>query len=268
MDKNNYKRNYHIWRMKKRAQTTAYIIVAVVIVVIGIIVYFLYPRLGELSGGGAEPGEFMRTCVEPELEKGMELLSKQGGYANPEGYILYQNEKIKYLCYTSHYYVPCYVQQPLLVKHVELELEEMLQGKASECADELREYYGSRGYEVGGSEEVSVDVSIAPNRVDVSVEAPMSFTKETTQEFRSFKFTRASQFYSLLITATSIIDFESTYGDSEVLIYMRYYPELQIRKTNLIDGSTVYNIKNVKTSESFSFASRSLAWPAGLGVTA
>ena len=96
----------------------------------------------------------------------------------------------------------------------------------------------------------------------------MTFTKETTQEFQTFRFAKSSELYTLLMTAMSIIDFESTYGDSEVTIYMQYYPELQLRKMKLMDGSKIYSIKNVKTSETFTFASRSLAWPGGLGLKA
>ncbi len=254
--------------MKKGAQVTVYIIVALVVVVFGIIIYFLYPRISEIIGGTTEPGDYMRRCVQPELDRGLEIISRQGGYLDPEGYIEYQSVPIKYLCYTSRYYVPCYVQQPLLVAHVERELNGLLKEKAESCAGELRSYYESRGYQVGGGSRAEVDVAFAPGRIDVIIDSPMTFTKDTTQEFESFRFAKSSEMYMLLMTAVSIIDFESTYGDSEVTIYMQYYPELQIRKTKLIEGSTIYNIKNVKTSEVFSFASRSLAWPGGLGLTA
>jgi hypothetical protein len=254
--------------MKKRGQVTAYIIVAMVIVIFGIILYFLYPRINQILGGDVEPSDYMQTCIGPELDRGLDLISKQGGYINPEGYIEYQSVPIKYLCYTSRYYVPCYVQQPLLVRHVELELSELLKNKAESCAGELRDYYKSRGYQVTGGDKAEVDVQISPGRIDVKVDSPMTFTKDTTQDFQSFRFAKSSEMYMLLMTAMSIVDFESTYGDSEVTIYMQYYPELQIRKMNLIDGSTIYSIKNVKTSETFTFASRSLAWPGGLGLTA
>jgi hypothetical protein len=254
--------------MKKRAQTTAYIIVALVIVVFGIILYFLYPRISQIIAGDTEPGDYMRVCLEPELDRVLELISKQGGYINPEGYIEYQSVPIKYLCYTSKYYVPCYVQQPLLVAHVERELSSDLKEKAESCAGELREYYQSRGYEVTGGNNAEVDVSIAPGRIDIKIDSPMTFTKDTTQEFQTFRIAKSSEMYMLLMTATSIIDFESTYGDSEVTIYMQYYPELQLSKMKLIDGSKIYTIKNVKTSETFTFATRSLAWPGGLGLKA
>lgn len=279
-DKNNYKQNFHRENMKKRgsenlergmrkrAQTTAYIIVAIVIVVIGIILYFIYPRISQIVAGEADPSDYMRNCINPELDRGLDIISKQGGYMDPEGYLEYKSVPIKYLCYTSKYYVPCYVQQPLLVAHVEKELSELLKSKAESCAQELKSYYESRGYEVRGADKANVDVAISPGRIDVKIDAPMTFTKETTQEFENFRIARSSELYLLLMTATSIIDFESTYGDSEVMIYMQYYPELQLSKTKLMEGSKVYMIKNVKTSETFTFATRGLSWPGGYGLKA
>ncbi|MFH1802661.1 MAG: hypothetical protein ABH864_04380 [archaeon] len=256
--------------IKNRGQTTVYIILALVIVVLAVVLYFFYPKIGSILGGDSEPDDYMRTCLQPALEEGMDLVSRQGGYIDPEGYVMYQGNNVKYLCYTSHYYLPCYVQQPLLVPHVEKELSEYLEGKARDCAREIRDYYEERGYEVTGGNTATVDVDIAPDRVGVTVDSPMTFTKETTQDFKVFRFGKASKMYSLLMTAVSIIDFESTYGDAEVTIYMQYYPDLQIRKVKayLGDGGTIYTIKNVKTLEEFTFASRSLAWPGGYGLSA
>ncbi|MBU0760379.1 MAG: hypothetical protein KJ600_01590 [Nanoarchaeota archaeon] len=252
----------------RKGQTTAFIILALVIAVLAVLLFFFYPKMSSVFGLDAEPNSFMSSCIEPEVVAGMELLSKQGGYANPEGYILYKGEMVKYLCYTSQYYLPCLVQQPLLVAKFERELGEMIKAKAISCADELENYYESRGYEISRGEDVKVDVSIVPDRLSVVVEAGMTMTKDTTQNYKYFKFNKATKLYSLLMTALSIIDFESTYGDSETTLYMQYYPDLQIQKTKLIDGSTVYTVRDVTSDESFTFASRSLAWPPGYGATA
>lgn len=276
---NNYKQKISTKEMRKRgtefgfsdlnrAQISVYIIIALVIVVLAVIVYFLYPRLSTVIGGDADPNTYMRDCIEPEMNGAIETLSKQGGYADPEGYVMFEGNRVKYLCYTSQYYVPCYVQQPLLREHFEQELSALIKNRASECIGELKKYYQQRGYEVSGGDSVGVDVSVLLNSINVVVEAPMTFTKETSQKYQTFRFGKNSKMYSLLMTATSIIDFESTYGDSETTIYMKYYPQLQLRKIKLLDGSTVYTVKDVNTDESFNFASRSLAWPGGLGLTA
>lgn len=253
--------------MQKRGQTTVFIILAIVIVVFGILIYFFYPQVSSALGFSVAPSAFMSECIQSEVLSGVDLLSKQGGYANPEGYITYEGQNVKYLCYTSQYYIPCYVQQPLLRAHFEQELAQLLKTKAESCATELENYYKSRGYTVSRDGETGVSVTIVPEKISVVVSAPMTVTKENTQKFREFRFEEKSNMYSLLMTATSIIDFESTYGDSETTSYMQYYPNLKIQKNKLGDGSKIYTLSDVTSGESFTFASRSLAWPGGYGLS-
>jgi hypothetical protein len=257
--------------LDRKGQISAYIIIALVIIVFAIVIYYFYPNLTEVFAGDTEPNTYMKTCIGPELDLAVDLLSRQGGYADPQGYVLFEDERVKYLCYTTQYFQPCYVQQPLLVPHVEKEIEDIIEAKTRSCVKDLKEYYQKRGYVVTGGTQIVVDVQIVMDSVGVVVEAPMSFTKEgtdNTDSYKTFRFGKETQLYSLLMTAVSVIDFESTYGDSETTIYMQYYPELQLRKTKLGDGSKVYTITNVRSQESFTFASRGLSWPGGLGYHA
>jgi len=252
--------------MKNRGQVSIFIIVALVIVVLGVLVYLFYPSISSRLGGDAEPSSFLKNCIEPDLKEGIELLSRQGGYVNPEGSIMYQGNDIKYLCYTSNYYVPCYVQVPLLRQTFEQELEGLIERKADECVADLKDYYEKRGFDVSGIASSNAEINIVANNIDVVVNAPMTITRDETQSFEEFNFEVSSKMYSLLMVSLSIVDFESTYGDSETTLYMRYYPNLKIQKTKLGDGSTIYTVSDVTTEESFTFASRSLAWPAGWGL--
>ena len=75
-----------------------------------------------------------------------------------------------------------------------------------------------------------------------------------------------SEMYDLLFIATNIVEHESQVGGSATELYLQYYPDLKIEKIKLTDGTTIYQLSNVVTGEQFSFASRSLAWPAGYGL--
>jgi hypothetical protein len=253
--------------MIKRGQTTAFIIVAIIIVMGGIVVYMFYPRISSVLGFDSEPSDFIKNCVEPEVTSGIDLLSKQGGYADPQGYITYKGNDVKYLCYTSEYYVPCFVQQPLLRQHFEEELGRLASLKADECVSELRNYYESRGYDVSNVQAARTSVEIIPEQMTITVTSPLTITKETTQSFREFKFVVPTKMYTLLMTANSIIDFESTYGNTDTLLYLRYYPNLQVQKDKLGDGSTIYTVRDINSDEKFTFASRSLVWPGGYGLS-
>ena len=254
--------------MDKRGQVAIFVVVAIVIVVAGILVYLFVPQVSDVIRGELNPNSFLAGCVEDEVKQGIELLSRQGGYANPEGYILYKGNKLKYLCYNAQYYLPCKVQQPLIKAHFEKELDDIVESKTNECVENLVQEYQRRGYEVSEFSGSTSKVEIIPSIVRINVEAPLTVTRDTTQSYAGFEIDIPSKMYDLLMISTSIIDYESTYGDSETTLYMRYYPNLRIEKMKLGDGSTAYKVSDVVSGESFSFASRSVAWPPGYGTGA
>ena len=108
-----------------------------------------------------------------------------------------------------------------------------------------------------------------PGKIRIDVSADMSVIKnEVSQRFEGFNVEIDSEMYNLLMLAMSIIDYESTYGDSETSLYMLYYPNLDIQKIKLGDGSTIYILRDVTTGDEFTFASRAQAWPGGYGFEA
>jgi len=252
--------------MEKRGQVAIFIIVAIIIVVGGVLAYFFVPQVRTVISGELSPNAFVKDSLSDKVLVTMELLSSQGGYLDPEGYLTYQGNNVKYLCYNAQFMKLCAVQQPMIKAHYEQELETALNTKAKETISLLISEYESRGYTVTGVSDPTVDVEITLGKIIIKVDAPMTVTKESTESLREFTFEIPSKIYTLLMTATSIIDFESTYGDSETSLYIRNYPDLTMDKIKLGDGSTVYTVGDVITGEKFTFASRSLAWPAGYGV--
>ena len=264
MNSNNYKENNTLRNMiNKRGQIAIFIIVAVVIVAV-VLIIFLFPQVTEVFvTQDLNPTAFLSKCIEPVILEGIELTSKQGGYLEPDNYVMYQGEKIQYLCYTSENYKPCVVQQPLIKEKMENELEFFVEPVARQCVSDLEEEYERRGFNVD-TKPGDVDVKIEPQKIIVDFLSPMTVSKESTQTFRKFAIGINSEIYDLVLTATSIIQFESALGDSSIEEYIQYYPDLKIEKIKR-EGDTIYKLSNVITEESFTFASRSLVWPPGYG---
>ncbi|MEK6855078.1 MAG: hypothetical protein AABX73_02545 [Nanoarchaeota archaeon] len=252
--------------MLKRGQTTIFIIVAVIIVAGVILIYMFYPNITSVIFGAESPASFLRNCIKDDIDNNINVLSEQGGYSEPEGYVMYKDKRVKYLCYNAQYYLPCKVQQPMIRAQFESELSKMTRTKADECLNELKDNYRKEGYTVSGGSNSEIKVEIAPENLKVRFNSPMTISKESTQSFNGFDVEISSKMYDLLMIATSIVDYESTYGDAQVDLYTQYYPNLRIEKTVLGDSSTVYVVSDVMTKESFTFASRSVAWPAGYGL--
>ena len=251
--------------IKKRGQMTIFVIVAIVLVVFILLFFLFRSRIGEIFGEDISPNSYLKGCVELEIRPAVVLLSQQGSYQDPEGYISYKGSKVKYLCYTDDFYETCAVQQPMTKQNFEKELNLMVKGKANKCVKNLIEEYEKRGYDVA-SGGIDSSTSIVPGKIMVSFNAPMTITKETTKKYQNFDVEIESEMYDLLFIATGLIQNEAKVGDSATELYLQYYPDLKIEKTKLTDGTKIYKLTNVVTEEEFNFASRSLAWPAGYGL--
>lgn len=250
--------------MNKKGQLAIFIIVALVIVTI-FLVFLVYPKVNLFSSEEFTPIGYLKNCIEPQIKISSETISKHGGVLEPQGFIFYNNSKIQYLCYTSEYLKTCVVQQPMIREKFEDELEKIMTSKISTCVQNLRREYESKGYTVSATSPES-KITIVPGNMRISIEAPMTITKENSQTFKQFNIDVESQLYDVLLTATNIIQFESALGDSETSLYIRYYPNLKIKKIDAGDGNKVYIVSDVRTKESFIFASRSLSWPPGYGL--
>ena len=255
--------------MEKRGQVTIYVIIAIVAVALVVLIFMFRPEINSFLSGELNPNAFLNDRLEDPLNEGKETLAKQGGYLEPEGFILYQGNKIKYLCYNSEYYLPCKVQQPMIKQKFEEELTKYIEDDVKNAMKDLKKQYERRGYDVSGGNEIKTSIKITPKKIKLVIDSSMKVKKgEETKDYENFEIEVNSEIYFLLMTATSIVDFESTYGDSETRLYLLYYPNLVIEKNKLGDGSKVYKVREVTTNEEFIFASRSVAWPGGFGLTA
>ncbi len=250
--------------LTKKGQIAIFVIVAIVIVGF-LVVLLVYPRIQPYIGGEVNPSAYMKQCVGQDVDKVLAVLREQGGYYSPDNYVLYKGEKIQYLCYTAENYKPCIVQQPLLVRHVELELKSKIEPKARQCMQQLVSIYERRGYDVK-SNAGELNVIIIPSNIKIEFNSPLELRKEGTQVFRKFGYSKDSELYDLLLTATSIVQFESTLGDSETSLYLQFYPDLKIEKIKR-DADTIYILSNVVSNDKFVFATRSLVWPQGYGLS-
>lgn len=250
-------------KIKKRAQVTIFIIIAIIIV--ALLVIFLYPRIKTSFFVSKSPQEFIESCMKDDINSALENLTRQGGSINPENAVLYKDNKIEYLCYTNEYYKTCVMQQPFLKQHFEQELASHLKNKAEGCMNSLTEDYQKRGYQVT-SKKPGVSASLIPHNLRIEINTQITLKKEATESYDKISIVRRSELYDLLIISESILNLEARYGDSSPETYMLYYPDIKIEKLKQGDGSKIYRLENRETKERFFFASRSLSWSPGYGV--
>jgi len=247
----------------KRGQITIFIIIAIMIVVMGILIYVFYPEVsGAFTSETQNPNEYIQRCLEESLQENVEEISLQGGSLEPGHYIMYNNEKVEYLCYTGMYYKTCTVQQPLLRAHIESEIKNSIEQIAEVCFTDMQESYRDQGYEVG-FHPGDMKVELMPKKILVSFNHTLSLNKEEPLRYNHFNVILNNNLYELVSIANSIIKWETVYGDAETTTYMNYYPHIKVEKKKMSDGSTIYILSERETTNKLQFASRSVAWPPG-----
>lgn len=261
--KRNMERGMNRRGMSKKAQLTIFIIIAIVIVAVLAIVF--WPNLKIIVTNTSTPQAYFESCVKDKAKEAIDLASKRGGSINPVNAIMYGGENVEYLCYTNEYYKTCTMQQPMLKRHVEYEVSRYIEDDVKSCVNSFKTEFERRGYQVSAGNP-SISTEIVPENVIVNIKISMTITKETTEKYNLVKIPIKSKMYDFVMLSDSILNWEARYGDSDPLSFMVYYPDLKIEKLKQTDGSKIYILSNLDTKESFSFASRSLSWPGGLGI--
>jgi hypothetical protein len=259
----NLKRGY----INNKGQVTIFIIVAILIVGLAVLLYFLLPGLkSNAETQTSSPSEYIDTCMRSKIINTVEITSLKGGVYNSTNVPTYNylGNKTQYLCYTNQYYAPCVVQEPLLLQHMESSIKDEIISDTNSCFQSLVESYKNKGYEASlKNSQTEPMVEILPGRIIVTFDNELTLKKSETQNYKNFQITIDSKLYELSGFAMSIMDWEQKFGDAPLETYMNFYPELIIKKSTQLDGTDVYLIKNVESKDKFQFAVRSLVLPPG-----
>lgn len=251
-------------KKNNRGQVTIFIIIAVIVVAIGALIWIFYPQIKSVVGTGTDnPSAFLETCIKSEIENAVQTISLQGGSINPENYHSYLGDNIEYLCYTSDYYTPCIVQQPLLKNHIENEINNEISEEAQACLQDLKTSFEKKGYDVNLVPK-NTSVELLPERVVTTFNVDLTLKKSGTVNYDSFRVVLNNNLYELIGIANSIINWETTYGDADTGTYMDYYHYLKVEKKKRDDNSKIYILTNKDTGNMFQFASRSIVLPPGI----
>ena len=248
----------------KRSQITIFVIIAIMIIVIGVLAYLFLPKIQTGFGVSTNnPNVFIQNCMSKSLSETIEKISLQGGSLNPGNYILYQNEKVEYLCYTEEDYTQCVMQKPLLKNQIENEIKQNLVSGKTSCLESLKKNFEAQGYNVDIQPGDS-NVEILPGRVEMNFQNVLTLRKDSSERYDDLGAVTNNNLYEMIGIAGSILNMEARYGDAETTVYMNYYHHLKVEKFKQDEGSTIYVISDRNTGEKFQFATRSIAFPAGI----
>ncbi len=253
----------------KKAQITIFVIIGLIFVISLILLFTLIrgPSLTDVKINPIEnPSEYIEDCVLKTVQEPLNVLLKQGGELNPENYVLFNNTKVNYLCYTNEAYKTCVNQYPLYIQHIENELKSYSKQRIEACFEELINNLEKKNYEVIGDSKINnFDIMLKPNEVVINIDKKISYSKNNEQKsFNGFKFKIISSIYDLAKLSQEIVNQESRFCNFEYVGYMGLYPEYDIKKTTNSQGGNIYTLKHYYTKEETMFATRSCYFPPGL----
>lgn len=242
----------------KKGQLTIFIIIAVIAVAI-IALFFAFPKLKTSIGIEKleSPESFIQTCLEDTIKENVDIISKQGGSLEPLPNILYQDEKIQYLCYNPQKYQACVVQIPFLEKHIEDEIKNSIEEDVNFCFNSLKQNYDDRGYS-NNLKKGEIMVELLPKKIVTTMNYEFTFSREgASQKISSFRVVLNNNLYELVSIAQSIMDWEIFIGDSFEQDYMEFYTWLKIEKDRPGEDTTLYTLTDRNTRDKFRFAAQS-----------
>jgi hypothetical protein len=239
-----------------RGQVALFIIIGIVLISV-ILVFFLVIQPKFLSSKTANLG--FEDCVEDAVNQGINELERKTGFVNPEFTYSYQGDAIPYLCYTNAYLETCIVQKPFLKQHFEEQLTSFVAGNVNSCYDNSIKNLKSQGYDVV-SGNIDFQIYFEPDSVKVIINAP---TTIGAGAFEKFNVRINSPIYEMLMIATSIMQSEVKFGDTNTDSLMLLHQDYVILKLKQIEGTTIYSIWHKTLGNEIKFASRSLVYPVG-----
>ncbi len=251
----------------KRGQVTIFVIIALVIIVsIALLAYFWNDI--KTINVDTSPQKYLETCMDEPIKTSLTNIFSHGGVSENKNFYLYQDKKIEYLCYTNEYYKTCVNQYPFLKDSIEKELNILLRQPAADCISSLKKEMENKGFTVNSDNpRTDLFVNITLNKIDYTIFSSVVFKKvDSSQSFTSFKISRSSKAYDLIMSAFYIVNWEARYGDFDTLSFMMSYPDLRLEKQKQSEGSKIYILSSRSTSEVFTFASRSISWPPGFAI--
>lgn len=248
--------------IRKKGQVTLFVILALLLVGIIFFIYSFYVSPKTNSTYANMPP--LDKCISQKVNAEIIELGLSAGVLNSNFNSQYQGENYTNLCYTTDYYKPCVVQYPFLVHKFEESLYQRMRPIIQDCYDKAIDDLNSRGEAVSIG-KITSSISITPYNVEITVNAPTVSSNDGASAYTKKIVVRTpSDIYNSLSVANAILQFETSYGDSEVSEFMFYYPDLKIEKIRRDNGVKIYIIDNKKDIK-YRFATRSYAWPPGYG---
>lgn len=251
----------------KKAQVAMFVIIAIfLLVAVFLILFFTNERIRNIfipSTEGIQPSDYITSCVKDSVYEAVNIMLPQGGWINPQLYELYHDDKIGYLCYTTSYYSPCVMQEPMYITFLENEITDYIEPTVESCFQSLKQELENNQYQVS-LEAMNLETELTQDqiRIEIKRDLTMSRTNQTIR-YEEFDVNLPSPLYNLGIVAQEIASQEAEFCNFEQHGFNMFYPEFDITKDTVDSDIELYFIEHKSTGKKMNLAIRSCAMYAG-----
>ena len=249
-------------KMNQRGQITIFIILALIIIVVISMLFLVLRAPSPEIIDEENPQAFIESCTKQAVEEALEILMPRGGDIIPKGSLMYYDLERTYLCYQENYYLPCINQRPLLIEHIENEINNYIEPRIANCFNILESKLERRYTIETGGMQLQTKLSSGLISVDINKNFKMS-RAEIVRNFDNFKVSMVHPIYEIAKVASEIVNMEAKFCNFDILGFMIFYPRFDLDKFRPGNGNVIYKINDVATDEEFMFAIRSCALPPG-----
>ncbi len=251
--------------MRNKGQVTIFVIVGIIIVVAIAFIFFI--DTNKITSRGQDfdnPESFVDNCIRERAYEVINEMFAGAGFIGVNDTILYQGNKITYLCKNINNFEPCINQHPVYLSQIKKEFESEIKDDVEQCFASVKQEFIRKNYKFE-SGSITVKAEIKPAIVEISTFNDVSISKGGfSKTFKKFDTSVQSSLYDIAFIANEIVDQEAKWCHFSNDGFMILYPDYDIRVYQLDDTTKIYTIMDKNTKDKLMMATRGCAMPAGL----
>ena len=242
-------------KIGRKSQVTIFIIIGLIIIVfIALLFVLIRPPETNISTP-ADVNGYVKKCIKDSIENSSKELIASNFYPNmSSNYIIYGGTKLKYLCKSGQFYLPCVNQEPMLNEYLRRFMIDRANSDLKQCFTRLKQSLQDQSYEIKEG-DLKIEIEMYNEKIVGIVEKNITLTKrEETRSFKKFSNSINSPLYKLAYHTRNILNFESALCEFNAIGWVEEYSDIKINRFVTSDQSKIYILTDRPTGMSVGFA--------------
>lgn len=250
----------------KRGQVTIFIIICLLIVASILLILYLSGKISFINSPAENPESYLRNCMMTSIKDAEKIIIDNNGYPQiiKDNYVLYNKEKVPYMCTAAEFYSVCTPQEPAFFSYVSELIENKVARDTQTCLDNLVEDLKNKGYTVQ-VDLGNVTLKVQKDFIAVNFGKRIYATRnEDAIQISNIEISHSTKLYDMIKLIQTIVNYESTVCEFDKMNWMRHDSSILIFSTRTSDQTKIYTLQDRLTEREIKFAIKTCVLPAGI----